>query len=112
MSMLAVQDRPHVAGPTGPVARVAVVAQANGVDPHRLSAAIEHHRDEARRLAAAAKQHRAELRALLRQRDQHIAELRASGWQLARIGKLYRLTKERVGQITAALGLIDDVAVA
>lgn len=69
----------------------------------RLSTAIEHHRSESRRLAKEATMHRTKLRQLLQQRDQHIAELRAAGWQLGRIGMLYKITKERVGQIATAL---------
>jgi hypothetical protein len=34
----------------------------------------------------------------------------AAGWSLARIGSLYKVTKERVGQITAALRTVGDEA--
>lgn len=80
------------------------------VDASELGAAIEYHRGESRRLAKAAEDHRAKLRTLLRQRDSHITELRAAGWSLARIGSLYKVTKERVGQITAALRTMGDEA--
>jgi hypothetical protein len=81
---------------------------AGHVDPAELGAAIEYHRGESRRLAKAARVHRAKLRTLLRQRDKHITELRAAGWSLARIGALYKVTKERVAQITTALRAAGD----
>jgi DNA-directed RNA polymerase sigma subunit (sigma70/sigma32) len=80
------------------------------VEAIKLVAEIEHHRNESRRLARAANEHRAKLRELLRQRDAHISGLRASGWSLARIGSLYKVTKERVGQITAAIRPTGDEA--
>jgi len=73
------------------------------VDASVLGAAIKHHRSESQRLAKAAEQHRAELRALLRQRDHHIAHLRASGWQLAPIASLYKVTLARIAQITKTI---------
>jgi len=73
------------------------------IEASQLVAAIEHHRNESRRLARAAEEHRVKLRELLRQRDAHISQLRAAEWSLARIGSLYKVTKERVGQITAAI---------
>jgi hypothetical protein len=80
------------------------------VDAAELGAAIEYHRGESRRLAKAAKDHRTQLRTLLRQRDRHITELRAAGWSHARIASVYKVTKERIGQITAALRTPGDEA--
>jgi hypothetical protein len=80
------------------------------VNAAALGAEIEYHRGESRRLAKAAQEHRAKLRTLLRQRDQHITELRAAGWSYSQIASLYKVTKERIGQITAALRTASDEA--
>jgi hypothetical protein len=66
-----------------------------------LSAAIEYHLTESRRLAEAAKNHRTEWRKLLQRRNQDIARLRQSGWQLARIASLYKVSNQRITQIAA-----------
>ncbi|GAB1646901.1 hypothetical protein [Krasilnikovia sp. MM14-A1259] len=101
MSMLAVENRTGDAGPRG---RVSPPVPASNSNPRTLIAAIEHHRREGRRLAAEAKHHRTKLRTLLQQRNHHITELRTTaGWSLTRIGTLYELTAERIGQITEAL---------
>lgn len=96
---------------------LALVEPSDGTSPDTghvnaaaIGAAIEYHRGESRRLAKAAQEHRARLRALLRQRDQHITELRAAGWPHSRIASLYKVTKERVGQIAAALRTPSDEA--
>jgi transcriptional regulator len=49
---------------------------------------------------------------LLRERDQHIVQLQASGWQLARIASLYKVTKARIAQITKSIRLAGEDAMA
>jgi hypothetical protein len=98
MLMLAAEARSEVTAPGSLI--VPHPAPPSAVDPDQLGAAIQYHRNESHRHAKAAKQHRTELRKLLRRRDQHIAQLRASGWQLAPIASLYKVTKERIAQIT------------
>jgi DNA-directed RNA polymerase sigma subunit (sigma70/sigma32) len=88
----------------------AACPEAGHVDASKLGAEIEFHRSESRRHAKAAEEHRAQLRQLLRQRDAHITQLRTAGWSLAKIGSLYKVTKERVGQITAAIRSAADEA--
>jgi hypothetical protein len=103
MHMVAAPALPATASPDRVTQLHAVPAAHSPVDPGLLTAAIEYHREESRRLAKIVEQHRTHLRDLLRQRDQHMNELRSANWSLARIGRLYKVTKERVGQITAAL---------
>jgi DNA-directed RNA polymerase sigma subunit (sigma70/sigma32) len=96
MPILAVQERSNEQA-----LRLIAETSTSTADPRGLSADIERHRQEGQRHTAAAQEHRAQLRALLQRRDKHITELRAAGWSLARIGTLYKITKERVGQIVA-----------
>ena len=103
MLMVAAQSSSEKAAPSRSTELHSVPAVSTPTDPGQLNTAIEYHRGESRRLAKVVEQHRAQLRDLLKQRDQHMNELRSSGWSLARIGALYKVTKERVGQVTAAL---------
>jgi hypothetical protein len=77
-------------------------------DDHQLSSPDSSSVDptaEARSRREAIDHHRTELAKLLDQRLRHVAQLHASGWQIAPIGRLYKLTRERARQLlTAARG--------
>lgn len=73
----------------------------------RVRTSIDHHRAEIRLLMDGVRKHRTALADLLLQRAGHAVELHQSGWQLASIGRLYQLTRERVRQIVAASSRTD-----
>jgi hypothetical protein len=63
------------------------VRQINIARAHRVNAAID--------------EHTTALKALRAERRNHVAEMSAHGLSLAEIGRLYRLTAERVRQLVA-----------
>ncbi|MGC9670976.1 hypothetical protein ACNTMW_31065 [Planosporangium sp. 12N6] len=109
MSILAVQDPLGTAWVRDHDVSARTSTQNPAERARLVAEAIEHHRAESRRLATEAKQHRTRVTLLLELRRQHVAELHAAGWGLAPIGRLYRLTRERVRQLVATARTdIDD----